>query len=241
MNIKNILFKTTIILIFAHGAANAEAEQEKPTLDLNLGARYQFTTWDGSNNSTNRNFSTEGNMIGADFTVRYQKFYGGVSLVGGSFTFNGNAPDRPSKPNPASASTKIDRSEFNLIAGYQIIPQFSIFVDLQNIRNDWKGENYGVEYSGLGFGVNGNHVLFHRWIIYGSIGVIPLKIDTIDGIRIGDGRGVSLEFGGSYIIKDNMALSLSVKSQSREFDYTTAPDQTHDVGGLLLRYSYTFR
>ncbi|NOX43726.1 MAG: hypothetical protein GXP19_08365 [Gammaproteobacteria bacterium] len=80
-----------------------------------------------------------------------------------------------------------------------------------------------------------------HWFIFGSIGVVPLTIEEPKNTEIGDGREGSLEFGGSYILKDNMTLSMSVKSQSREFDYDTAPDQTHDVGGLLFRYNYTFR
>jgi len=211
------------------------------TFDYNVGARHQYTTWDGRNDSTGNKFDSEANMIGIDATVRYSKFFGGISLVGGRFEFKANAPDRPTAPNPASAKTTIKRVEFNLITGYQITRYFSVFTDLQNITNDWKGEDYTVDYTGFGIGANGNYPVAPNWIIYGSIGYIPLTISEPEGTEIGDGRGVSLEIGGSYVLKNNMALSLSLKAQSREFDYDNAPDQTHDVGGLLFRYNYTFQ
>lgn len=238
MNTNNDIKKAVIafILLLAPGITMAE-----PTVGMNIGARHQFTTWEGSNNSTGSKFDATASMVGVDFTLRYADFYGGVSLLGGSFEFKGNAPDRPTKGNPVSASTTIRRTEFNLIGGYYIIPQLSVFIDLQNIKNDWKGEDYTVEYNGFGLGLSGHHQIAPHWIIYGSIGIVPLKIEQPKNTEIGDGRGGSLEIGGSYILKDNMTISLSLKSQSREFDYTTAPDQTHDVGGLLARFNYTFR
>ncbi|NOX43725.1 MAG: hypothetical protein GXP19_08360 [Gammaproteobacteria bacterium] len=116
---------TTIILLLLPCVILAES-----TLDMNLGARHQLTTWEGSNDSTGNKFDADASMIGADFTLRYNKFYGGVSLIGGRYKFKGNAPDRPTRANPASTSTTIRRAEFNLIGGYYIIPQLSIFFDL---------------------------------------------------------------------------------------------------------------
>lgn len=243
MSIKKYITKAVMVnlMLLSPASVLADTVLAESSLDMNLGARHKFATWEGSNDSNNSKFDAKANMIGIDFTLRYRNYYGGISLVGGRFKFKGNAPDRPTAANPASTTTTISRTEFNLIAGYQITPRVSIFTDLQNIKNDWKGEDYAVEYTGLGLGVNGNYTLAPHWIIYGSIGFIPLKISAPAGTEIGDGRGASLEFGGAYILKNNMALSLSIKSQSREFDYDTAPDQTHDVGGLLFRYNYTFR
>ncbi len=243
MSIKKYVIKAVIVnlMLLSPATVLANVALTESSLDMNLGARHKFTTWEGSNDSNNSKFDADASVIGVDFTLRYRNYYGGISVAGGSFRFKGNAPDRPTAPNPASTVTTIKRTELNLIVGYQITPRVSIFTGLQNIKNDWKDEDYAVEYTGLGLGVNGNYALTPQWTIYGSIGVIPLKISQPSGTEIGDGRGASLEFGGSYILETNMALSLSIKSQSREFDYDTAADQTHDISGLLFRYNYTFR
>jgi len=255
MNINNYIKKTVIItLLFMspavvlanHGHAEKKKSSTKSSLDMNAGIRQLYITWEGSNDSTNTTFKDEAAMIGADLTLRYDKFFGGISLIGGEFKFNGNAPDRPTAPNPASATTAIKRIEFNLIAGYQITRNFSVFTDIQNITNDWKGEDYSIEYTGFGVGANGNVILSPHWIIFGTIGFIPVKIsdssgnNSNDNSDIGNGRGASFELGGTYVIQHDMSMSLSLKVQSREFDYDTALDQTHDISGLMFRFNYTF-
>lgn len=236
MEKKTFIINITFIIISLLLPA---AAWSKDTLDYNAGGRVIFGTWEGENDSDGSNFDADTVQIGADFIMRFGKFYTGVGVIAGEFDFIGNAPDRPTRANPPSTRTRINRGEINMIVGYYIIPQVSVFLDAQVINNKWVGEDYEISYNGLGFGASAHAPITKEWIIFGSIGVVPVNIEENDK-RIGNGRGSSLEIGGMYVINKTMTMSASIRAQGREFDYDTAPDQTHDVGGLQFRFNKAF-
>lgn len=235
MDINRNLTVLTLLALFSLPVSS----WAKEPVDINLGGRFAIGNWNGENKRDGSKFDSEAAQIGADLTLRYGKFFGGIGIFGGQYTFSGDAPDRPTRPNPAGTKVRINRGEVNLIAGYNVIPQLSVFLNLQQILNEWDGENYEIKYNGFGFGVSSNLPLSREWVLYGSFGIVPVKI-TQSGDTIGDGRGGSLELGGTYIINPATTVSVSIRGQNREFDYDTAPDQVHTTGALQFRFNKSF-
>ena len=113
----------------------------------------------------------------------------------------------------------------------------SVFVDRKTIENNWKDDPYTLRYKGAGFGVNGYHPINQNWLLIGSIGFMSLNIKA-DSESIGDGSGGSLSIGALYRINPRANFSIRLKSQHNEFEFDQGSKQEHDIGGLVLGFSY---
>jgi len=230
--ISRIIFINCIILSFSSIAA------ESP-VNVNLSASVQPSTWKGENMNGGTSFEADGRQTQLAINISKNRFYGGLSFQGGKFEFSGGAPNKVGKTlSVQDDDATIKRSEFDLVFGYYFIPRISFFLDLKSIENNWENDSYTLNYKGAGFGLNGYQPINADWLLIGSIGFMKLDIEA-DGDSIGDGRGASLSVGAIYRINPKANFSIRLKSQHNEFDFDQGSKQEHDIGGLVLGFSYS--
>lgn len=229
-----ILLLMGVNLSFAPCASAGEADR------FGLGARLQLSNWKGDNNSSSPDFEASASQFSVSLRYQHGRFYSGLSLQGGSFSFDNGAPAMNNKTTTVPVtSVTIDRGEVDLLAGYYFWPQVSLFADIKNVTNTWRDKGYSTKVTGLGLGITGFAPLPDHWIFYATFGIVPLTIET-GSDTIGDGSGASLELGATYSIDNHHNLSIGVKSQSQTYNFDNGHKQTHSLGGLTLGYNYTF-
>lgn len=234
------LFTATLLLPCGY------AQEDNP-LYITLGAKLQGGNWEGDNeNSSDTSFESEnGGTFGLRFLMQKGRLYGGISLQGGEYDFEGGSPDRIfDAPLPAGARSAdeatIERGEVDLLLGYYFWEQVSLFVDFKNVTNEWQDENYALRYSGLGFGVSGFVPLAERWTLFGTFGFVPRLNIRADSDDIGDGTGSALEFGVVWRMLDATNLVFSLRNQHQEYDFDNDAQQTHDIGGIAIGINHRF-
>ena len=216
--------------------------QEDP-LYITIGARLQASGWEGENDGgSDTDFeSDDGGAFGVRLLMQKGRLYGGISLQGGEYKFDDDAPDLVfDAPPPSTADdATIERGEADFLLGYYFWEQVSLFLDIKSVTNEWQDEDYALHYSGLGFGVSGFIPLDERWTLFGTFGIVPLKIRA-DGDDIGDGTGSALEFGAVWRFRDTTNFVFSLRNQHQEYDFDNDAGQTHNIGGLVVGINHRF-
>jgi len=225
------------LLLTSAGATNAYAQSP---VQMSIGANIQPANWEGDNKNGGTSFDAKGGQLRLDLRLSKARFYSGLSFQGGEFDFDDGAPDKIFNAAPAERLDKvtIERGEFDWVFGYYFWPQVSLFVDLKSITNDWKGERYSVNYTGLGVGVTGFNPINEHWILFGSLGFVKLNIES-SGDEIGDGRGSAFQIGGLYKINDKANITISLKTQHNVYEFDDNSEQEHDIGGLVFGFNVT--
>lgn len=233
ISVKNRLVPPLLLIIFSGNVA-----ADNP-VNVSLSAAIQPSTWKGENLNGGTDFEATGTQTQLAVNIRKGSFYGGLAFQGGEFEFEGGAPNKVGKTIVIQDDdATIRRGEFDLVFGYYFVPQFSVFIDFKTIENNWKDDSYTLRYKGAGFGVNGYVPVDQDWFLIGSIGFMNLDIKA-DGESIGDGSGGSLSFGALYRINPKASLSIRLKSQHNEFEFDQGSKQEHDIGSLVLGFSYS--
>jgi len=226
-------------------APGVHAQEEEP-LYITLGARLQGGNWHGENKvGSETDFeSGNGGALGLRLLLQKGKLFGGISLQGGEYDFDGGSPDRIfDAPLPIGAisddKATIERGEADLLLGYYFWEHVSLFLDIKSVTNEWQDEDYALHYTGLGGGVSGFIPLSERWTLYGSFGIVPLRIRA-DGDQIGDGTGSTLEFGVVWRMLNATNLVFALRNQHQEYDFDNGAEQIHDIGGLSIGINHRF-
>ena len=234
----SIFKKTASIAMLLFPVSFSSVASESP-VNVSLSAAIQPSTWKGENLNGGSEFEAKGVQTQLALNIRKGSFYGGLAFQGGEFEFENGAPNKVSETAmQVQDDATIRRGEFDLVFGYYFIPQMSVFIDFKTIENNWKDDPYTLRYKGTGFGVNGYHPIDQNWLLIGSIGFMALDIKA-DGNSIGDGGGGSLSFGALYRINPRANFSISLKSQSNKFDFDQGSEQEHNIGSLVLGFSYS--
>lgn len=216
-------------------------------VNFTVGVRPQQSNWTVSNTDTKEHTTAGTTQAGLDLQLRVNSFYAALSSSAGIYRFDSPGPERADGVTPPSTTPKVDitRTELDLVLGYYILRNVSLFIDLKSIANKWEDDGYQTSYAGIGYGVSGNIRFNEHWGIFGSAGLMPMKISDDSG-DIGEGRGRSLEAGALLAINQNNVFTLGLKSQAHGARIDANNDginelkQWHQVNGLVFRYYYTF-
>ena len=207
---------------------------------ITLGAKLLGAGWKGEDAGARSFESDNGGQFGLNVAYSNDKFYTGLNLQRGEYTFNSTAPDqfRTGTRVPTN-NTTIKQSDFDLLAGYYFWDQVSLFADIKSVRNDWLDDNYQQTFTGLGLGATGFTPLAPQWTLYGSIGFIgggEIKDGNDD--KAGEGTSWAFEIGSVYAINDQHYLSAGLKTRSYAFEYLDKTKQDYAINAIFFGYSY---
>lgn len=228
---KEIFVLFTLVLVpFNLHAANS----------VSLGVTLNGAEWSGDNGSGRSSFSsTEGGQFGLSANVNLDRFYVGLSLQGGEYSFSSDAPDQfTSKGTATVRDADVEHSDFDLLAGYYFWPQVSLFVDLKGAASKWKNNGYEQTFSGLGIGVSGYHPLAQDWLLFGSFGFVNGDIKDDEVSDLGDGNSRALIFGAVYSIEKNQHLNFGLRFRKYNFDFNDGNTQNYTLNGLFVGYTH---
>jgi len=234
---KQLLLLTLSLTILVVISPNISADDSK--VHFSFGVTVQPSTWKGDNKDGGTSFDTTASQLQLNFRVRKGNYYGGLGFQGAKYDFSNGAPNKVNDTvSIRDDEATIERGEFDGVFGYYFWPQVSLFVDLKNITNKWKGDGYSLKYNGLGFGVSGYNPISSDWTFFGSLGFMKLNINA-DGSSIGDGTGSALVVGLQYSLSTNDSISISLKSQHNEYNFDEGSKQDHQIGGIVIGYSHS--
>lgn len=207
---------------------------------LSLGVTLNGAEWSGDNGSGRSSFSsTEGGQFGLSANVNLDKFYVGISLQGGDYSFSSNAPDQfTSSGTVTAADTKVEHGDFDLLAGYYFWPRVSLFVDLKGSGSKWKNNGYEQNFGGLGIGVSAYHPLNRDWLLFGTLGFVNGDLKENDKSTLGDGRSRALTFGGVYSIAADQHLNFGLRLRRFDFDFDDGNEQNYTLNGIFVGYTH---
>lgn len=209
---------------------------------VSLGVTLNGAEWSGDNGSGRSSFSsTEGGQFGLSANVNLDKFYVGISLQGGEYDFNANAPDQfASNGTVAVSGTKVKHSDFDLLAGYYFWPRVSFFVDLKGAGNKWNSNGYEQSFGGLGLGVSAYHPVSNDWLLFGSLGFVNGEVEERDKSAIGDGKSRSLILGSVYSLNTNQHFNFGFRFRKYRFDFDDGNHQDYTLNGIFVGYTHIF-
>mgnify|MGYP006928187813 CR=1 FL=1 len=208
---------------------------------FSLGATINGSGWNGDNRSTGTRFeSNKGGQFALSGSYRRDKFYTGVNLQGGDYTFADDAPDQiTSLGTISSNNTVVEHNELDLLAGYYFWPNVSLFLDLKGVTSKWSN-GYLQNLTGLGVGVSAFRALKPDWIVFGSLGFVNGDIKEKDKSRLGRGSSNALVLGTVYTLKPRQHLNFGIKLRNYEFDYDNGQDQRYSINALFIGYNHVF-
>lgn len=210
---------------------------------LSVGATVNGSSWEGDNGAGNSDFESDrGGQFAASINYRVDKFYTGLNLQGGSYDFGSDAPSQfASNGTATSSDTKVEHSDFDLLAGYYFWPNISLFLDLKVTHSEWRDTGYEQAFSGLGFGVSGFHPLNDKWLLFGSFGFVNGEIDdNDDSSSHGDGTSTALVGGAVYRLDQANTFNFGLKLRNYDFEFDDGNEQEYSLNGLFFGYNHTF-
>ena len=209
---------------------------------VSLGVSLNGARWSGDNGSGRSSFSsTEGGQFGLSANVKMDRFYAGISLQGGEYSFNSGAPDQFTSGGTVTVSdTRVEHSDFDLLAGYYFWPQVSLFVDLKGSGSKWKNNNYEQSFGGLGIGVSAYQPLNNDWLLFGTLGFVNGDVEETGSSVVGDGASRALTLGGVYSLDKNQHLNVGLRFRRYRFDYDDGNQQDYTLNGIFVGYTHIF-
>lgn len=235
MKYNYLLVATFLLLPITYSAAHADS-------NISLGVMLNGSGWDGDNGSGRGDFnSDEGGQFGLSASYTRDRLYVGLSLQGGDYQFNGNAPTQfTSSGEVTTRNIKVSHSDFDLLAGYYFWDRVSLFLDLKAVGSEWLNNNYKQNFSGLGLGVAGFNPLNEKWTLYGSWGFVGGAIKQGDSTELGDASSTALVIGANYTLSRNNYLNMGLRFRNYEFDYDDGNQQDYSINGLFVGYNHVF-
>ena len=216
---------------------NALADQR-----ITLGAKLLGAGWQGDNGAASSSFnSDEGGQVAFSASYAVDKFYTGISLQNGNYTFSGTAPDQfTSSSRIASSNVKIEHQELDLLAGYYFWKQVSLFVDFKGVSNTWSDNSYKQNFGGLGFGITGYTSLNKNWTGFGSAGFVGGDVKDSSKVKVGDGRSGGLEIAAIYRLTEVSTINMGLKLRNYKFEYLDNSTQDYSINALFVGYNHGF-
>ncbi len=217
--------------------------QSQADNSVSLGVTLNGAEWSGDNGPGRSSFSsTEGGQFGLSANVKLDRFYVGISLQGGDYNFNSDAPDQFTSNGVATVSdTEVEHADLDILAGYYFWPQVSLFVDLKGVGSRWKNNGYEQTFGGLGIGVSAFHPLNADWLLFGSLGFVNGEVEDDDDASLGDGKSSALILGSVYSIEKDQHLNFGFKFRKYDFDFDDGNEQDYTLNGIFVGYTHIFR
>ncbi|VAW59320.1 hypothetical protein MNBD_GAMMA11-3434 [hydrothermal vent metagenome] len=238
MKKNNMIASLFLLLISATGFIQPLAAEQR----LVVGAKVLGAGWGGDNANGSTFNSDNGGQLGLNIAYQLGKFYTGLNLQGGNYDFTGTAPSQFTGSGSVSVgSDRIRQTEIDLLVGYYIWPQISLFVDIKAVENKWQSNNYKQNFGGLGLGITGFNPLNKNWTLFGSLGFVTGDIEDGGKNRVGDGSSSALEVGVVYTLSKNNHLNFGFKFRSYDFKSNNGEQQNYDINALFVGYSHAFQ
>lgn len=237
VSLRSLVSACTLALLLA-GAPSVNAGHS-----LSVGGSINASGWKGDNGSGNSDFESDrGGQLAASVTYRYNKFYTGLNLQGGTYEFEGDAPTQfTSNGTATSNNVKVEHSDFDLLAGYYFWPNVSLFLDLKVMASKWRDTDYEQAFGGLGLGVSGFVPIDEKWLLFGSFGVVNGDVDDDDDTTAhGDGRSTALSAGAVYRLDKANTFNFGLKLRNYDFDFDDGNEQEYTINALFFGYNHTF-
>lgn len=198
--------------------------------------------WKGENKNSGTEFeASDGRQWSISLTYQYADFYTGLNLQGGVYTFDDNGPEQMSGSTSQPVSNvELAHSEIDLVAGYFINRQISVFLDLKGISNTWENYSHEQTFGGVGLGATGLWPLNPDWILYGSIGFVPAGDVMVNDVKVGEGKSSAFDIGAMYNLDEGQRLIFGLKASTQIYNFDSGDEQLHEFSGLFLGYSHSF-
>lgn len=237
-NRNKIQIKGFVFLIAIFTSVTIQADNS-----VSLGVTLNSAEWSGDKGSGRSSFSsTEGGQFGLSANVKLDRFYVGISLQGGEYSFNSDAPDQFTSVGTVTVSdTKVEHNDFDLLAGYYFWPQVSLFVDLKGAGSKWQNNGYEQSFGGLGLGVSAYHPLNTDWLLFGTLGFVNGEIKDNDVSNLGDGKSRALILGSVYTLDKNQHLNFGFRFRKYRFDFDDGNEQSYTLNGIFVGYTHIFK
>ena len=237
-NLFHVIIKTLACFMMLFSPFSLQADNS-----LSLGVTLNGAVWSGDNGSGRSTFSsTEGGQFGLSANVNLDRFYVGISLQGGNYSFDSDAPDQFTSNGAVTAqNTDVEHSDFDLLGGYYFWPQVSLFVDLKGAGSKWKNNGYEQNFGGLGLGVSAYHPLNQDWLLFGTLGFVNGKIKDDAVSNLGDGKSGALTLGSAYSIAKNHQLNFGFKYRIYRFDFDDGNRQDYTLNSIFVGYAHILR
>jgi len=235
INSRLFILMTTLVFALAHSAV---AEQR-----ITLGMKILGAGWQGDNGTSGSSFdSTDGGQLGFNVSYKLDKFYTGVSLQGGDYSFSGRAPDQfTTTGRVATSNVKINQADLDLVAGYYFWPRVSLFLDIKAVANEWNNDKYQQSFTGLGVGATSYLPLNDQWTLFGSLGFIGKgNVRDNDDHKVGDGSSGALELGALFALDERNQLSMGLKFRRYTLEFTDNSDQQYTLNAVFFGYNHVF-
>lgn len=221
-------------------ASELAVDSSKPESRLQIGASLNNTTWTRNDKTSNLG-ELESSAAGLDLSVAYlrDKWSAGLSVQGGSF----DAKDGELYPGynvalPDDAEVEVNRVD--IVFAYYFWPQVSVFTGIKSYTQEIsKGDDFSLDYSGLGIGVSAFQPLGEKWNLFGSIANTPLTIKA-DDEKVGKATSFAMEIGGVYALKPMTSLSVGIKVNGFESDFDNGATIENNLGGLRVGVQHQF-
>lgn len=226
------------VVAFLVSANGVRAEETH----VSVGLKTWFATWTESFGGEEIE-SDVSLLIGPTIGVRSGNFFGGLTYMFGTFTF----PDQD-VCDPffgcISIGLEADRADLDLVAGYNLHPNFGAFLGYK--KADFTltvtcpgcpSDEFDATFSGPVLGLNFNAPLGEsRWILFGNMSYLLLEYEDDDFKE--DAPGFSIELAGAYSL-ENAPVNLTV---GYKFQSVTGEDSdvTDEFSGVTLGANYTF-
>jgi hypothetical protein len=210
---------------------------------LSLGVKLVGAGWEGDNGSSLTDFTSDrGGQVGFNVSYAVDRFYAGLNLQGGDYDFNGRGPDQFNTTGRVPVSNvRVQQNDFDLLLGYYVWPQVSLFADIKAVGNRWSNNGYEQNFSGLGLGISGYIPQSDRWTLFGSLGFIGNgKIKDSNQNVVGDGISTAVEGGAVYKLDDSNHLNMGVKFRQYAFEHLNGSKQDYSVNALFFGFTHTF-
>ncbi|VAW92057.1 hypothetical protein MNBD_GAMMA22-2325 [hydrothermal vent metagenome] len=229
----------SLFLLLLLSSMTVDAQED---INISLGVKLLSANWTGSNNDSGTDFErTGGGQFAWNIAIQKQRYYAGLNLQGGGYTFDNNAPDQvTNNTTTVNSNVIIQRSEIDLIAGYYFWENISLFIDFKSTQNKYDNNDFKQKFSGLGIGASGSWFLNDNWSLYGTFGFVARgDLKSSDEV-VGYANSTALEFGGIYRYSDTHRFNIGIKSQGQKYTYNNGTSQTHNFGGFFIGYNYLF-
>jgi len=236
MSYKKLLFSSFLLNTLLINSSIADER-------ITIGAKVLFAGWQGDNGSVSSSFnSDEGGQLAFSASYSLNKFYTGISLQSGKYSFSSSAPDQFSTTGRVSSSnTDVEQREIDLLAGYYFWKNVSLFADIKGVSNTWTSNNYRQNFGGLGIGVSAYLPISDSLTLFGSTGFVGKgDIEDTNKVKVGEGSSGALEFGAIYRLAAQSTLNIGLKFRTYNFEYLDNTSQDYSVNGLFLGYNHGF-
>ncbi|MDH5324499.1 MAG: hypothetical protein OEZ68_03700 [Gammaproteobacteria bacterium] len=235
--------KPTLLILIALITAFGVNSVYAADVSLSFGAKLATSNWTGNNTNSDTSFAQRSGHVGLNLMLQRDQFYFGFNLQGGNHQFKTGSPERilaNGSTIAATANENIKHNELDLVLGYYVVKNISIFADLKSISNEWTDEDpiVKMQASGLGLGVSGYVPVGKHFIFYGSAGSVPLNVQT-DGTDVGQGRVNAIELGGAVNLSSRNRLSFGFKRQRQHYEFDNGDSQKHNLNSFFIGYNHS--